>query len=211
MAARGRARRVRRPLVVAGLLTLGGLLLWSTAWGTGLPTSTGLAFADDFPISALRYMLPAIGAATVTVAVATRARAPLAALATGVLALALAWNLVASARLGSPWTPPVWIPLLGAAAGLAALLLVSLATRRRRTAWRLPPLAGWSSVVAAVAVGAILAPFGSGIVDRYTRVEGSTAYGPELVQLVPRPTGLRGHRWPDRVRIPRRHRPAGRR
>lgn len=184
IASRGLSRRVRRPLVVAGALTLGALLIWSTAWGTGLPTTTGLAYADSFPTSSLRYMLPAIGAAIVAVALATRARGGVATAATLVLALALAWNLWASARLGTPWTPPLWVLALGALGGLAALLLAeAVAGRLRPDGRRRPALPAWApAAVAAAVIGALLAPFGPGVVERYTRVERSTAYGPELVR-----------------------------
>ena len=64
----------RRALIVSSALALAGALVWSTAWGTGLPTSTELTFAEGFPISSLRYMLPALAAGALAVALATRAR-----------------------------------------------------------------------------------------------------------------------------------------
>jgi hypothetical protein len=176
LAAAGPARRLRRPLVAAGLLALAGCLIWSTAWSTGLPTSQGLAWPAGFPISSLRYLLPATAAAAVAVAIATRAGGVMAAAANAVLAIAVAWNLVEDFQLGLPWTPPAWIPVLGALAGGAVLLASTVV---RRSAPRIP---AWGvAALAVLAVGSLLAATASGFVERYTTVDRTTAYGPELV------------------------------
>ena len=125
-------REVRRPLVAAGATTLGALLVWSVAWGTGLQTAAELPGADGWPLSAIRYLLPVTGAGLVTVALATRVPGLAGRAAIALLAAALVWSLVADARLGAPYTPSVLVLLVGALAGLLAL--GGLRPRRSRVA-----------------------------------------------------------------------------
>ena len=132
----------RRPttllgLLVAGAVALGALLVWSLAWGTGLQRSSGLPGPDGWPISAIRYMLPAVGAALMAVALATRVPGPAGRVATALLVAALGWSLVADARLGAPYTPSVHVLALGAFAGL--LVYGGLVLAGRRTPRRVPP------------------------------------------------------------------------
>ena len=168
---------IRRPLLVAGAATLGALLVWSIAWGTGLQRSAELPGAEGWPLSAIRYMLPVVGAALVTVALATRAPGLAGRAATALLVGALAWSLVAAARLGAPYTPSISVLLLGALAGLLALgaaVLVSRALPR-------PIPAGAAAVAAAVGLGVLLAPVSNGYIERYTKVSESTAPGADVV------------------------------
>ncbi|HYP48380.1 MAG TPA: hypothetical protein VEQ61_07045, partial [Thermoleophilaceae bacterium] len=176
--------RVRRQLVVSGGLAALGVLIWSTAWGTGLPESQELKFAAGFSLSALRYLLPAMGAAAVTVAIASGAGRRAAVAATVCLASAVAVNLVLDARLGEPWTPPLWVPAVGALAGTAVLgasLVVQRLLHGRRA--RVPRLGGVStaSVAAALMTGALLSLAANGFLERYSKRPNTTAYGPELV------------------------------
>ena len=168
---------IRRPLVVAGAATLGALLVWSVAWGTGLQRSAELPGAEGWPLSAIRYMLPVVGAALVTVALATRAPGRAGRAATALLVGALAWSLVAAARLGAPYTPSVSVLLLGALAGLLALGGAALASR----ALPRPIPAGAAAVAAAVGLGVLLAPASNGYIERYTKVSESTAPGADVV------------------------------
>lgn len=171
-------RPLKRPLAIAGVLAVAGCLIWSMAWSTGLPTSSELSYAAGFPLSALRYLLPAIGAATVAVAIVARAGGVPRFVAMAVLAAALAWNLVTDADLGVPWTPPIWVLLLGAAGGVSALAAMAQVRRgRRRPGWLAP--AGAAVAVAALAV--LLASAGDRIVERHTEMVGSTAYGRPLM------------------------------
>jgi hypothetical protein len=172
-------RRLRLELVVVGSVSLLALLAWSLAPGTGLPTSPGLLAPESWPLSTLRYLLPAIGAATVAVAVAARAGGVTAASATLALAAATAWNVVEAADLGLPYVPSAETVAVGAAAGLAVLAVALLASRRA-------PGRGWGGlavagapvvVVAAVVAGLALAPAGQGFVERHSGVTGSTALG----------------------------------
>ncbi len=174
------ARPARRVLIVSGAVALGGLAIWSSAWGTGLPTSPELRFAEGFPISALRYMLAPIGAATVAVAVLTRAGGAVGTLAGAALAVALALNLVNDAQLGTPWTPPAGTLALGALAGLA---LLGLAAALRSSLGGAVP-APMAAALAALGVTVALALNADGYVERWTKVENSSAYGPELARGV---------------------------
>jgi hypothetical protein len=170
-------REIRRPLVVAGAATLGALLVWSIAWGTGLQRSAELPGAEGWPLSAIRYMLPVVGAALVTVALTTRAPGLAGRAATALLVGALGWSLVADARLGTPHTPSVSTLLLGALAGLLALGVAELASRGLPR----PIPVGAAAVGAAVGLGVLLAPVSNGYIERYTKVSESTAPGADVV------------------------------
>jgi hypothetical protein len=181
--ARGTARGLRRPLLVAAGLALFGCLTWTTAWGTGVSSSPELTWPEGFTLSSLRYLLPALGAAAVAVSIAARAGGLAAWLVAGLLAVVVAWNLIESAQLGPPWTAPIGVPVLGALAGLALLALASIAAPRLTPAQRrLAGLPAWSvALVSALAIGAVLAPVSNGFLERWTKVSRSSAYGPELV------------------------------
>jgi hypothetical protein len=190
-----RARPVRGPLLAAGAFALAGCLIWSIAWSTGLPTSRGLAWPAGFPISSLRYLLPAIGAASVAVAVVARSGGVIGAVATGLLVVSLAWNLVEVVQLGSPWTPPAVVPALGVLAGVASLGVAALA--RPLAAALEQRLPGWGiALAAALVVGGLLGASANGFVERYTDVDRTTAYGPELVSWFVEQPGFEDGDWP---------------
>src|SRR5207248_1869849 len=88
---------------------------------TGLPTTRGVPGTTGWPISTIRYLLPAVGAATVAVALLTRAPPPIGQLAMAFLVVALGWSVVADARLGLPYTPTARTLLAGALAGILVL------------------------------------------------------------------------------------------
>jgi hypothetical protein len=174
-----RVGALRRPLLVAGGLAVVGCLIWSTAWGTGLSSSPQLSWPEGFALSSLRYLLPAIGAALLAVAVATRAGGWAARCAAALLAVVLGWNLIQDVRLGSPWTPPAWVLPLGAVAGVAALALGTGALARLGPPRRLPAPA--LALGVAVLVGVLVAPVSNGFLERYTKLAHTTAYGQKLV------------------------------
>jgi hypothetical protein len=175
-------RGVRRALVVSGALALIALLVWSLAWGTGL-SRADLAGVAGWPLTTTRYMLPAIGAAMVAVALTARVPGTIGHAATVLLAGALAWNVVADARLGAPYTPPVGVVVLGALGGALALGVAILGrpslVRLTRRARPLP--AGAAGILAAVGLGVLLAPVSNGFIERYTEVSRSTAPGADVV------------------------------
>jgi hypothetical protein len=96
---------LRRALIVLGVLAILASLAWSVAWGAGLQDSAGLSAPAAWPISTIRFLLPAIGAGVVAVALGSRAPGDVGHAAIAVLAVGLVWSVVADARLGAPYTP----------------------------------------------------------------------------------------------------------
>jgi hypothetical protein len=98
--------------------------------------------------------------------------------------VAVAANLVLDARLGEPWTPPLWVPVVGALAGVAALGAAMLPARALRARGaHMPRLAGVSAaaVAGALVTGALVSLAADGFLERYTERPNTSAYGPELV------------------------------
>ena len=176
-------RPLRRSLIVAGGLTLVGMLIWSTTGSTGLQRAEELLpGASGWPITAIRYLLPVVGVAVLGVAIATRAPRPAGLAATALLAVALAWSVVADARLGAPYTPPIGTLLVGAGVGVLAIGALTAATRRQRPAGGPGPApAGALAVLAAVGVGCLLTPAGNGFIERHVQVSKSTSPAPGVI------------------------------
>ena len=153
----------RRELLGAAGVSAVALFLWANAPITGLGDVIGL---EDFAISALRYLLPAMAAVVCTVALVARGDGRVARVATILLAVATVWNLAAAAQLGFPYLPGLGTLLTGAVAGALAGLLVA---RRgvRRTRGRRSPL---RAIAAAVLLGAVLTAPASGWVERHGTV-----------------------------------------
>jgi hypothetical protein len=169
-------RSQRRRLLFAAGVALVGLLAWSFAPGTGLPTAPQILAPVAYPISTLRYMLPALGAATVAVALASSTGSVTGAAATVALAATVAWNLTKDAELGFPFVPPARTVILGGAVGVALLGVVVVARPRARR-WEWPRRAVPAAAVvtlAAVLAGVALALAGDGFVSRYARVTQSS-------------------------------------
>jgi hypothetical protein len=184
----GRAQR--RDMVLAGALASGAWLVWSAAWGTGLQTAPELTTPTGWSVSAMRYAFPAIGASVVAVCVASRGSGTLRAVAGGVLAIALAWSLHHAARLGAPSVPRLTTLLAGA---IAALALAGALEAVRRGRWPALPSGPAVPIAAAAAVGALLTIAGHGYLERYTRVEKTSAPGRgELVWLLAQPDWANG-------------------
>jgi hypothetical protein len=174
----GLARPLRVELVAAASVVLLACLAWSLAPGTGLPSAPGLLFPESWPLSTLRYLLPAIGGAAVAVALAARAGGLTGVAATLALAASVAWNVVEAADLGLPYVPSAATVALGAAAGLVLLAAAAAASRGPLGgAWRGRAVAGVPALVAAVVAGAALAPAREGFGERHSDVARSTALG----------------------------------
>ena len=181
----GLARPLRRELVIAGAVAVLALLAWSAAPGTGLQTAPGLLFPLSWPASTIRYMLPALGAATVAVALAARAGGLTAVAVTVALAAAVVWNAVKDAQLGLPYVPSLRTLVVGAAAGILVAWAAAVAHRsaRRRArgggllAGRSRALVRGVPALAAIAFGAVLAPASDGFVRRHAQLPRSTALG----------------------------------
>ena len=161
---------LRRALRVAGGLAVLGTLIWSASWGTGLQTSPEIPTPAGWPISTIRYLLPAVGLAIIAVALAARATGRLAQGATALLVLILGWSVVADFRLGSPYTPSILVFAAGALAGLAVLGLARVVVPR------IPAIPAPVGLVgAAVALAVLLVPVANGYIERSVDVVGSTA------------------------------------
>ena len=155
-------------------------LIWSVSWGSGMQTSPELATPAGWSISALRYLLPGIALAILSVALATRLAGLPGRLATLLLAAALIWSIAADAGFGSPWTPSLSLIAAGAAAGaLVAAIAIALGRTGARRPAGLP--SGAAAVAAAVVLGALMAPVARGFIERSTDVSGSTQPVPEVV------------------------------
>ena len=183
-------RQADRALVLTGGLAALGLVAWSMAWGTGLQSTSEVTDQGIWSLSATRYLLPAVAAGIVTVALAARAAGPAGRLAEVALGGVLVWNLAVDVGLGAPYTPAALTLAGGAIGGLAALGLGRLA--RGRPSLRAPrPLApGLAAVLAAVVAGALLAPLSVGYIERYTRVGTSSAYGRDVAAFLLRQPGF---------------------
>ena len=170
---------LRRVLLAAGVTVLMSLLIFAAAPGTGAPRTHTLWFG---PFSTLRYVLPTLGAATIAVALASRAGRITRAASLVVLAAALVWNVIEDARLGQPYLPRAGVLLLGAAAGVLVLGAATAVWRALAPhAPRPRPLQGPVLVaVVAVVAGLALAPAADGYLERHGRVERSTALGRDV-------------------------------
>jgi hypothetical protein len=174
---------LRRSLVISAGLALLALLVWSLAWGTGLPRTDQLPAADGWPISTIRYMLPAMAMASVAVAIATRVGGRVGRMALVLLAGALVWNLVADARLGAPYAPRATTLLLGAVVGAGLVALLELARRRAPIRTRVRPQhSGAVAVAVAVVAGVLMVPVANGFIERHSKVAKSTSPGGEVVR-----------------------------
>jgi hypothetical protein len=187
-------RALRRELVVAGTVAGLAVFAWSMAPGTGLPTSPGLAAPDSWPSSTLRYLLPAIGAATVALALASRVARRAGAAATAALGVAVAWNVVKDVELGAPYVAPPATLALGAAIGLLALgaatAVAWFAGARGRAPRRSPVEAVAAAAATAIVAGVALGAASDGLVERHARTTGSTALGRGVAAWLMRQRGF---------------------
>lgn len=196
LAGRPLSRPLRRGLPVAALVAGLALLAWASAPVTGVPRAPGYSHIATLAVSGLRYLLPAFLVAVVAVALAARAggRAETAALA--VLGAAVVWNVVELAQLGPPYTPSLLVLGAGALFGLGALggvVGVARVLDLRRLAGRVSGAAVGGALAAGL--GALSALGATGYVQRFSRLESTTAPGRGVAAwFVTRPGFARGHR-----------------
>lgn len=181
--AAGRAGPLRRPLLAAGAVGVLATLLFTAAPATGHQAHLDEFLGSGWPVATVRYVLPAAFAAAVATALMSRVPGRLGTAATVLLAAAAAWSLVATARTGSPWVPPLGPLAAGAGCGVVALIVATLLGRRVPTrVGVLPPrFTAAAAAVAAVALGAALTPAANGFVERHATVDDSTALGRGVV------------------------------
>lgn len=194
------ARRLRRELriqlALAGGFAVLCVVAWATVPGTGLPTTPGLFQPEGWPISTLRYIQPAVFAATIAVALAAKAGRGAEAAASTVLAGSLLWTLIEDDRMGFPFVPSTGTLLLGAAGGVLALFFLAWVLRLVRP-WPLLAAARVPLVLAGALVAAIvLAQVSDGFISRHAHVEGTTALGPDLVAWFTTRPGFENGSWP---------------
>jgi hypothetical protein len=145
-----------RAVLATGSAAAGLVLLWAASPFSGVPDPP----AQDVSLTTVRYVLPAVAAATLALALAARSGRFTATLATAALAGTLAWNVERDLQLGFGRVPPAWLLACGLAAGAALLAL------RAERAWRWAPQPGLVAVVAAAALVTLVVP---GYVERHAR------------------------------------------
>jgi hypothetical protein len=125
-----------------GVFLAGLLLLWAAT------PSTARAEIFDGSVSQTRYLLPAIGLAAASIALAGRQGRKFDVLALGALSIALIWNLAQLFTGEFPASPPEPTILLGALAGVAfgAFIGISLPGRVR---FPKPPISAAAGAISA--------------------------------------------------------------
>ena len=157
-----------RAVRIGAAVTLGSLLLWLAAPATGLAESGSVVGT----VSTLRYLLPAIAAATATLALATRGDSIQARLATIALGAVLAVNAIQTYRLGFPSVPGATVVLAGLVLGALAAAVLSPSRFSRggpEVAWA----AGALLALAAVVGLAVAAP---GYLERHAKSNSRAVY-----------------------------------
>jgi hypothetical protein len=171
-----------RAVYAASAVTAISVLIWAYAPNTAYP---GDAIYDGLQASAVRYMLPAMAAATLALALSASRPGRGRYVGIGLLAGGLAFNLAGDARLGffgdfvpavafetDPIMPSALVPLAGAAAGALAAAAVGAFGDGRGAASPGQWVAPAAMAGLAIAGGAALAVAAAGYVER------STALGP---------------------------------
>jgi hypothetical protein len=151
----------RRVVWLAAAATVLSVLLWMTAPLTGVSDHAGL---DQGTADAVRYLLPALGAAALTLALAAGSGRAGRVLGLGALGAALVLNLMQAFQLGFPGAPEPTTPLAGAAAGILAALVL------QRAAIPLKAPRGLAAGGCAVVAALLLAPLAPGVLHRHAQV-----------------------------------------
>jgi hypothetical protein len=136
----------RREVAAAAAVTLAALLAWASA------PFTGAGAAAFLQVNTLRYVIPAMAAGALAIAISARTRRWLPAL---IFLAAVAWS--AKTYLDDPYLPGEGTLILASAAAIAGTAIV-LRTRSRS----LP-------AIAAVGMAALLATGGHGYANRHAR------------------------------------------
>jgi hypothetical protein len=111
-----------RPVLATFAVVVASALLWTKAPFTGVLDSRAFDVGTG---DATRYLLPAVAAAVLAIALASR-RERLRIPALVVLAAATAVGLYETLDLGFPSAPPAWVPLAGAAVGAVVVVVPSI-------------------------------------------------------------------------------------
>ena len=160
----------RRAVIATAAAVALSVLLWMNAPFTGVVEQRGFEQGTG---DATRYLLPGVAAAVLAVALASRRGGARGAVALGLLAAGLAWNLVNLFRLGFPSAPSPTTPLAGGALGVLVAVVVTALGGRPRAVHRLPR---WAPAAAGVLLaGVLLAPVAGGYVARHAETGGRQA------------------------------------
>ena len=153
----------RRAVWVASAATAVSVLIWARAPFTGVPPLE--VRIPEGVFSTTRYLVPAVAAAVVALALAARGSDWRARVAQLVLLAGLVVELVQGFRLGFPAMPSPFTPLVGAALGALAVWAATRLSRRVRV----PEWLGArpALVAGALAAGALLALPAGGYLSRH--------------------------------------------
>ena len=162
-----------RAVIAAAATTLVSLLIWARAPFTGVTEGLG----SIVTISTLRYLLPTLAVAALTLALAAREGRAGRTWAYVVLGAAVVLGAVQTFDLGFPSVPSPSTPLAGALLGGALVLALTFA-RLPAPALRHPVLLGLPVVAAA----ALLAIPASGYVSRHAQT--STLFGSDTIRFL---------------------------
>lgn len=175
----------RRAIVWSAAATLTALLLWTVAPFTGIPAHVPPEWVPALAgqaVNASRYLLPAIAAGCLTLALAARSNGRARLLAHGALAAAIAWNLIRLAGLEDfkASSPP--LVACGFAAGSLAGILLPSAAVAKVAASRV------AQIAVVLALGLATSAAAHGYVGRHAAVDLHflPSYGPLLRSLVDR-------------------------
>lgn len=157
------AGRSKASLIAAAVATL-ALLSYAAAPVTGL----GDAGLIGFPLLTLRYLLPALAACALAVALAARAGGRAAVAATAALAGSSAWSIGRDLALDYPPVPSIATLALGVALGALAALV--LGGPLRRLVDRPPGLRRALAAAGALVGGLALSLPAAGYVERNARI-----------------------------------------
>ena len=155
----------RRAVLGGALATALSLLLWTRAPLTGV-SQPGF---EAVTLSTLRYLMPTLAVAALTVGLVAREGRPRSLFALAVLVLATVLGAWQTLALGFPDVPEAWVPLAGAAAG--ALLALALS----RSAVPAPAMTPVTRAVAIGCAGALLALPAFNYVERHGQTRSATA------------------------------------
>jgi hypothetical protein len=150
-----------RAVAAAAAVTAGSVLIWLNAPFTGSATGT----LAEITLSTLRYLLPALAAAVLTLGLAARTSREGFLLGAGALALGTAVGAWQTFDLGYPSVPSPAVPLAGLALGAALAMPLGSAAVRERIRAR-PALA---ATAAACATALAAAAAAGGLVERQAR------------------------------------------
>jgi hypothetical protein len=160
------ARR-RRAVWLASAAAVVSFLIWARAPFTGVPPPA--IRIPEGVFSTTRYLIPALAAAVLALALAAAGRGIGARVAQLTLLAALGIELVQAFRLGWPAMPSPLTPIAGAAAGAVAGAAAHGLRRRRGPPALAPPVARALLLAAGLALAALLAVPASGYVRRHAQ------------------------------------------